>query len=76
MSAVPVKVKKVEDKTGYGVEVLYDILDKNGNIDEIDYSWNADETLNTKVYKKSGGTVLTLTYTWNADGTLQKVVRT
>ena len=55
---------------------LYDILSFLGLIDEIDYTWNADGTLNTKVYKKGGDTILTLTYTWNADGTLNKVVRT
>jgi len=54
---------------------LYDILSVVGLVDKIDYTWNADGTLNTKVYKKSGATILTLTYTWNADGTLNMVER-
>jgi hypothetical protein len=57
-------------------DLMYDILMVTNKIDEIDYTWNADGTLNTKVYKKSMATVLTLTYTWNPDGTLNKVVRT
>jgi len=55
---------------------LYDLLAVALNCDEIDFSWNADKTLNTSMYKKAGQTLLTLTYTWNADKTLQKVVRT
>lgn len=54
----------------------YDILSVFFMVDEIDYTWNADKTLATEVYKKAGVTILTLTYTWNADKTLQKVVRT
>lgn len=55
---------------------LYDILSVVGLIDEVDFTWNADGSLATEVFKKGGATVLTLTYTWNPDGTLQKVVRT
>jgi len=58
------------------VDSLYDILMVTNQVDEVDYSWSADGTLNTQVFKKGGSTILTLTYTWNADGTLQKVVRT
>jgi len=54
---------------------IYDILSFLNLVDEIDYTWNADKTLATEVYKKAGVTILTLTYTWNADGTLNKVVR-
>jgi len=54
----------------------YDILSVLFIVDEVDYTWNADGTLATEVYKKGGATLLTLTYTWNADKTLQKVVRT
>jgi len=57
-------------------DLPYDILLVSGKIDEVDFTWNADGTLATQVYKKSAATVLTLTYTWNADGTLNKVVRT
>jgi len=55
---------------------VYDILAVGLNADEVAYTWNADGTLNTEVYKKAGQTLLTLTYTWNPDKTLQKVVRT
>jgi len=55
---------------------IYDLLMVTQQVDEVDYTWNADGTLATKVFKKGGSTILTLTYTWNADGTLQKVVRT
>jgi len=44
-------------------------------VDEVDFTWNADKTLATQVFKKAGATILTLTYTWNADKTLNKVVR-
>jgi len=54
---------------------LYDILSVAGLVDRVDYAWNADGTLNMKVYKKAGATILTLTYYWNADGTLNRVER-
>jgi len=57
-------------------ELPYDILMQSNLIDEVDYTYNADKTVATEVYKKGVTTILTLTYTWNADGTLQKVVRT
>lgn len=57
-------------------QLPYDILMQSTLIDETDFTWNADKTLATQVFKKDGSTVLTLTYTWNADGTLEKVVRT
>jgi len=53
----------------------YDILMVTQQVDEVDFTWNADGTLATQVFKKAGATILTLTYTWNADKTLNKVVR-
>jgi hypothetical protein len=57
-------------------DLSYSILMLTNKVDEIDFTWNADGTLATKVFKKGANTVLTLTYTWNADGTLNKIVRT
>lgn len=54
----------------------YDITTVSNLIDEVDYTWNADGTCNTAIYKKSGGTVFTITYTWNPDKTLNMQVRT
>jgi hypothetical protein len=72
-----VKVEQSDEtKLKATVANLHDILAVTFNIDEVDYAWNVNGTLNTKTYKKDAATILTLTYTWNADGTLNKVVRT
>ena len=68
--------KAIHDKLEEIKANIYDLLAVVFNVDEVDYNWNSDGTLNTEVYKKDGDNILTLTYTWNADGTLNKVVRT
>jgi len=55
---------------------IYDVLMVTAQVDEVAFTWNADGTLATHVFKKAGATILTLTYTWNPDKTLNKIVRT